>query len=179
MKKSSLYNIDANIIILICYLGSLTISWFPWIGYFSWLLPFAIYLLEKENQFIQKHALQAIIIYFIRAVVCLIINIFIGVLDPIILTETNQVMLMKNLYLLGVLTSLVTFIDLFTALFVVIVTIKTWNYVDYNIPGVNQLVPYAKKIIDKLNKGGSPLNKASSSIKKPKSHKKKPNKEVH
>ena len=53
-NKSSFLNLDANITILIAYLGGLVLKWLETSCYFAWAIPLIIYLIETKNEFVKK-----------------------------------------------------------------------------------------------------------------------------
>ncbi len=78
--KSSIGNLDANIVALLVYLAGGILAGIPIIGWVLWLAPLVVFILEKQSSFVRFHALQALLlcaVYFV--VVTLIGGILVSV----------------------------------------------------------------------------------------------------
>ncbi|KAB3531098.1 DUF4870 domain-containing protein [Alkaliphilus serpentinus] len=131
--KSSL-GMDANIAVLITYLGGVVIGWLPAIGYVSWLVPLIIFILEKESDFVRFHSMQSLILNAVGALLGLIIVIFSGAIATTFFYSPAA-----GLGFLGILSLLTTIISIVILVFAILAVINGFKYKEYKIPVIGNL----------------------------------------
>ena len=155
-KKKSIGGIDANIILLICYLGPLFFSWFSGTRFVAWLIPIIIYILERNNKFVKKHAAQASILYLGYS----IISIVIMFMSVIMFDNPNVFILnLENFSGSLLMATMASMSSLFVLIVVTILTVivssKVWHYEDYDIPFIRLFINSFEKFMDMLMKNDS------------------------
>ena len=76
--KSSIANLDANLVALLSYLVTSLCLMIPALGYVAWIVPLVVFLLENKSMFVKKHAVQSLVIHILSAVVSLVLRVIIG-----------------------------------------------------------------------------------------------------
>ena len=159
-RKSSIAGIEANIVVLICYLGALFLSWFYDTKILAWLLPLIIYIIEKDNEFRKKQSAQACILYFCYTIINLII-MFVSIhyfniqnIYTFNLTNFSGSLLMASI-LIMIAMSILVLVTIIT----VIVVSKVWNYEDYELPFIKKYINKFRKFIDKIINDNNKENK--------------------
>lgn len=152
-KKSSIGGIEANIVVLICYLGGLLLAWFYDTKILAWLLPLIIYIVERENEFVKKHAAQASVLYFIYSMISLIIMFMsISMFNISNIFTMNLTNFEGSLLMASTLSMIAMLILVVITILSVIVSSKVWHYEDYDIPFVKYFVKGFRKFMDNLMK---------------------------
>lgn len=163
-NKSSIIGIDANVIVLVGYLGGLFLSWIIGINYFAWLLPLIIYIVEKKSEFIKDQMAQATILYIIVSIIMLIFNLIWIIIFPDsyklglnLDNFTGSTLIISTMNILSVtITIIITFIVIKTSM-------KIWYYENYKIPVIGLLIPNFRKILDKIiNKNKNKFDEENS-----------------
>lgn len=149
--KSSLSGIDANVIVLIGYLGGLFLSWIISIGYFVWLLPLIIYIIEKKSEFVKEQMAQATVLYITTSIITLIFNLIWIIMFP----ESYNIGLNLNNFsgstlVVSTMNILSVTITVLITLIVIITSMKTWYYENYRIPIIGFFVPGFRNLLDKI-----------------------------
>lgn len=142
-KKSSIFNLNANIVILIAYLGGLLFKWLHVACYFAWAIPLIIYLIENKNEFVKKQSAQATLLFLISSIISGLVYFLLIIFAPTETTDIYNMIVTGSILLLGVLSLLSTIVSIAITVFAVVATVKTYNYEDYNIP-------YLSKYLDKF-----------------------------
>lgn len=150
-KKSSISGIDSNIIVLICYLGALLLSWVDEARYLAWLLPLIVYIIERDSEFVKKHSAQATLLFAFYSFISIILTGLFVILFPntnvfsVDLTNfAGSLLLFSTLSMISMLFLVVV------SIFSIIAASKTWNYEDYNIPVIKKFISRFRKWMDKL-----------------------------
>lgn len=151
--KSSLSGIDANVIVLIGYLGGLFLSWIISIGYFAWLLPLIIYIIEKKSEFVKEQMAQATVLYITTSIITLIFNLIWIIMFP----ESYNIGLNLNNFsgstlVVSTMNILSVTITVLITLIVIITSMKTWYYENYRIPIIGFFVLSFRNLLDKIIK---------------------------
>lgn len=60
--KSTIFGLDANIVAALSYVASVILGMIPVVGTVAWLAPLIVYLVEKQSNFVKKHAMQAFLL---------------------------------------------------------------------------------------------------------------------
>jgi uncharacterized membrane protein len=132
--KSSLGNLDANILALLSYLVASAFMFFGVLGYFAWIIPLIVFLMEKSS-FVKFHAMQSVVVHAVSAVL--------GLLILIISSLVFAVSFYGGLAVTGLFTTLSLIINIVIAVFSIIAMIKAYQYTEYKIPVI---APIAAKL---------------------------------
>lgn len=155
-KKSSIGGVEANIIVLICYLGALLLAWFNDTRFLAWLLPLIIYIVERNNEFIKKHSAQACILYFIYSMISIVIMFMsISMFNITNIFTMNLVNFSGSLLMASTLSMIAMLVLVIITILTVIVASKVWHYEDYDIPFVRYFIKRFRNFMDKLIKENS------------------------
>ncbi len=150
-NKSSISGIDANIIVLIGYLGGLFLTWIININYFAWILPLIIYIIEKKSEFVKDQMAQATILYILVSIITLIFNLIWIIMFP---TSYNIGLNLNNFsgstLVVSTMNILSVTITILITLVVVIASMKTWYYENYKMPVIGFFVPSFRNLLDKI-----------------------------
>lgn len=150
-KKSSISGIDANIIVLSCYLITLLLSWLNDTKYLAWLFPLTIYIIERKSSFVKQHSMQATILFGLYSLFSLLYTLSFIILFPNInVFNVDLSNFAGSLLLFSSLSAFSIAILVIVTIISIIATSKTWHYEEYKIPIVNRLVPKCMKIMDKI-----------------------------
>jgi len=145
--KSSL-GMDANIAAVLIYAAMIVIGWIPYIGWIAWAVPIVFYVLEKQSKFVKFNAITALIVGIVRAVISIILQIFIWILTPTLLTGVG-------LALLGLLGLISIIIGLAITLAIVYLIVMAYGYKQVEIPGIGPIATKLSESLDKINIGGN------------------------
>ena len=150
-NKSSISGIDANIIVLIGYLGGLFLTWIININYFAWILPLIIYIIEKKSEFVKDQMAQATILYILVSIITLIFNLIWIIMFP---TSYNIGLNLNNFsgstLVVSTMNILSVTITILITLVVVITSMKIWYYENYKMPIIGFFVPSFRNLLDKI-----------------------------
>jgi len=150
-NKSSISGIDANVIVLSAYLGGLLLTWVTNLNYGAWILPLIIYILERKNEFVKKQSAQATVFFIGTALITMIFNIIWLIVFPSsYLIGTNLSNFAGSTLIMSIMSIISLLISIFITVIVIITSSKTWNYEDYKIPLIGDLVPLFRNLVDKL-----------------------------
>lgn len=131
--KSSL-GMDANIAILIAYLGGIVLGWIPYVKYAAFLVPLIVFILEKESKFVRFHAMQSFVITLIGLAYSIIVLIITAIVVP-----TSVYSFGAALGILGAIGVISIIVSLVLLVLVVIAVIHGFQYKEYRIPGIGSL----------------------------------------
>ncbi len=150
-NKSSISGIDANIIVLLGYLGGLFLSWITSINYFAWLFPLVIYIVEKKSEFAKEQMAQATVLYITTSIITLIFNLIWIIMFP----KSYNVGLNLNNFsgstlVVSTMNILLVTITVLISLIVIITSMKTWYYDNYKIPVISFFVPPFRDLLEKI-----------------------------
>lgn len=150
-NKSSISGIDANIIVLLGYLGGLFLSWITSINYFAWLFPLVIYIVEKKSEFVKEQMAQATVLYITTSMITFIFNLICIIMFP----KSYNVGLNLNNFsgstlVVSTMNILSVTITVLISLIVIITSMKTWYYDNYKIPVISFFVPPFRDLLEKI-----------------------------
>lgn len=145
--KSSIFDLDANIVALLVYLLPLLVGLInDSLSVFTWIIPLAVFIIEKDSYFVTYHAAYSLSFYVIEAIFSVI---------SIILGLTSMVASwISNIAIIGVISAGITgilflivalvFVVLEIYLFVgkVIGAIKAYNYQETHYPIIDKITPF-------------------------------------
>lgn len=145
--KSSL-GMDANIAVIIAYLGGVVIGWLPTIGYIAWLVPLVVFLLEKDSEFVRFHAMQSLVLNAAGVLLGIIVSAFAGIIATTILYSP-----VAGLGFLGLIGLISTIISIIILVFAILAVVNGYRYKEYRIPVIGNLaVSLAAKFKGTTNK---------------------------
>ncbi len=140
--KSSLGNIDANIMALLAYLVATVIGWIPGVSYVAWLAPLVLFFLEKESRFIKFHAMQAFLLQAAGAVLGFIVSIILGGILRAMVTDFYAAL--GVISIIGVIAMIVSII---VSILAILAMVGAYQYKEKHIPLIGGL---AEKLVDKV-----------------------------
>ncbi len=162
--KSSL-GVDANLMAVACYGIAFVFSFIPFVRYFAWLAPLVIFFLEKSSVLVKFHAVQALILNAIGAVLSLIVSIFSTIISKAVVpnfkyydyTNPNYYddysKYLKSVESAATVTMIFGLILWVVAIGIGVLQImsalKAYKYSEYKLPIVGGI---ANKVSEKLNK---------------------------
>ena len=138
--KSSL-GMEANIAVLIAYLGGVVIGWIPWIGYVAFLVPLIVFILEKESRFVRFHAMQS----FALSILGLVLSLLLLLISNIIAASLFYSSPGAALGILSVIGALGYIISILILVMAVIAVVNGFQYKEYRLPVLGNL---AAKLAD-------------------------------
>ena len=172
-SKSSLFNINANIIVLISYLGGLILMWIPTLCYVAWIVPLLIYITESKNKYIKDQSSQSLFIYLLTSILSIIVYIFLRLFSsPIDFNQIYNILASGSLIIIILTSMLVSIIKILASFFIGIAAIKSWNYENYEILYLKPYLKIFRKYLIKLEERGD-NNKDTAKAPKEKSSSKK------
>ncbi len=129
--KSSIGDLQANSMALLCYLAGCILAFIPVIRYVAWLAPLAIFFLEKESRFVKFHAMQAFVLDAIGRILGLLLTLLFGgnLAAPAFYSYGT----------VGFIVMLTTLISLVSLALAVIAMLKAYKYVEYRIPIIGNI----------------------------------------
>lgn len=130
--KSSIGGMDANTMALLSYIASVVVSWIPGIGYFGWLVPLALFFIEKESAFVKFHAMQAFVLEAVCAILSFLITVVVG--GIVSASFYNAYTAYSALGMLGLISTIVIVISLVITVFAIIAMVKAYKYQEYHVP---------------------------------------------
>lgn len=137
--KSSL-GLEANIAVLIAYLGGVVVSWIPWIGYVAFLVPLVIFILEKESKFVRFHAMQSFVLNVLGLILGLLLSLISSLVVPSLYYSPGAA-----LTFLGVIGTIGTIISIIILVLAIIAVVNGFQYKEYRLPLLGNL---AAKLAD-------------------------------
>ena len=150
--KSSIGNIDANIISFLAYLIPILLVGSPALKYLVWIAPLIMYFVERDSGLVKFHAMQSFVINAICNVINFVISVVISGLffvNPII--KSNNISSFLSLGftgIIGFLMGLITFgVSIAVFVFSIISIINAYKYNEYEIPFINLITEKIKKYI--------------------------------
>ncbi len=132
---SSSLGMEANIAVLIAYLGGIVIGWIPWFSYIAFLIPLIIFILEKNSKFVRFHAVQSFILSIIGLVMGFLLSLISRLIAPLFFSSSPDAALsiMSAVSFTGVLISLVIL------LIAIIAVINAFQYKKCRLPLLGDL----------------------------------------
>ena len=152
INKSTPFNIDANIIVLISYIGGLILMWIPTLCYFAWVIPLIAYLTEEKNKYIKEETSKALFIYLLTSILSIVAFILLLFFSPIDYSHIYNILASGSLIILLLISLFVSIVKIIVSFFICIATIKSWNYETYKIPYIETYLKTFRKYLTKLDK---------------------------
>lgn len=148
--KSSIGNVDANIMAIITYIGGSVIAFIPGLYYFSWAVPLVIYIIEKKSDFVRKNAIQSLSLQIISSLIMFVLYVIIG---GIIRNSYsgNPWSYVSGIYSgIALVGTIATIISLIFAVVAIIAIINAYNYREYSIPFIGKTNSFIEKTLNML-----------------------------
>ena len=142
--KSSIGGLDANVMALLTYLGTVVLMFMWGVGYICWVLPLVLYFVEARSDFVRFHAMQAFVLFAFGAVVNFIVKIAAG---GFLLSGAFNVFAIFGIT--GIIGLAAGAVGLAIFIYTILAMINAYKYVEYRIPFVNAI---AGKIIAALDR---------------------------
>lgn len=136
--QSSLGNIDANILALLCYIVSAVLGFVPIVKYVAWLAPLVVFFIEKQSSFVKFHAMQAFLLNLAGLVISLILSLIFAA--TLLVSASGAVATVGLTGIIGLIVSIVILV------FSILAMIGAYKYQEYEIP---LLGPLTRKILGK------------------------------
>lgn len=147
---SSIGNLDANLIAFFAYIIPMVMSFLNIGASIAWIVPLVILIMEKESDFVNRHAAHSLTFFIITGVIHLFFSFILG---SLFLTNwIGNLAIIGFFYnsgvgilslVLGVIGAILSFV-----LFIckIICLIKAYNYTDPSIPCITPLANYILKL---------------------------------
>lgn len=130
--RSSVGNLNANVMALICYLASIPLGWIPLVRYVAWLAPLVLFLLEKQSKFVKFHAMQSFLLHIVSAVLSFLVSVVLGGILGI--GSISAATYYAAAGLVGIIGLLTTGISLVILVFAIIAMVGAYKYKETHIP---------------------------------------------
>ena len=169
-KKSSIGEMDANVILIIMYISSLVLYLLPGVCYFSWVVAMIVYIFESKNEFVKKQAGQAIMLFLVGSVFSLIMYLVQLALVPVTYIQYADITLAGfRLFLSSLVGTIYVIVTIIIFILSIIASIRVYNYNDYTMPIIGDYLDKFRLLLDKvvgnnLTSEGSVVNENSSNI---------------
>jgi uncharacterized membrane protein len=157
--KSSIGDIDANYVAVACYGAAVVFSYIPLLKYLAWLAPLVIYFLEKKSVLVKFHAVQALILNAVGAVLTIILAIvgaiIRGIIKPVydynsLTGYTDYYSKLKTYTFVGTLFGLIALaVAVLIMVMEILAALSAYKYSEYKIPIIGGI---ANKVSEKLSK---------------------------
>jgi uncharacterized membrane protein len=141
--KSSIFDLDANYVAVAAYVGGAFLSLGGSMAYFTWLIPIAIYILEKKSSFVKEHAKQALGL----ALLSLILSLVADIIGRAVLGDLHN--------LLNGTFGIIFLVDFAVAIIIgflgVIAIMRAYKYKKVKVPVSNIIAKAIGPILDKFS----------------------------
>ena len=150
-SNSKIGGLDAKWVILIAYFGATVLGLVPGVKYVSWLIPLIVFFVDRENDFIAFHAIQAFLLEIVAAVIYIILGIIVAA--SAIGAYSSAVLMSGAGVAAGVgaaiaFGAIVVLVSIAVLIFAILAAIKGYKYEIYEIPLVGK---WAEKIVFKTS----------------------------
>lgn len=135
--QSSIGNINANVMALLCYVTSVVVGFIPLLRYGVWLIPLVIFLIEKQSIFVKFHAMQSFLLYVVSATLTFLISVILGSIWGI--SSMNATTYYATANIAGIISLPVTVISLVILVFAIIPMVGAYKYKEIHIPIIVKL----------------------------------------
>ncbi len=146
--KSSIGDLEANIVSLLIYITIIVVELFnpggqnSILSLISFLIPIAVYFIEKKSMLVKFHAIQLAFLNVLVWIFGLVMQLILGILITIAKTSGDLAMVEGNLTILGYIVLAVAMALL---IYKFILMIKAYQWTAYHLPLVGK---FADKYID-------------------------------
>ncbi len=145
--KSSIGDLDANLVALLAYLVATIVGWIPIVRYVSWLAPLILFYMEVKSPLVKFHAMQAFVLNVGFAVLYFLISVVVGGLLGIgSITTVTAIAAAGIAGIIGLITILISLVVLALTIYAML---GAYTYKETHIPIIGDL---ADKLILSLGK---------------------------
>ncbi len=134
--KSTIADLDGNILAMLVYITAYVMMWIPGVSYFAWAAPLAVFLLEKRSPFIRFHALQALILTVTQIILTFVVSLILGAIVVAIIAASANPFGLTGFVFLPIISLL---ISLTFSVFAGIACYQAYRYFEYEIPVIGKL----------------------------------------
>ncbi len=162
--KSSIGEIDANYIAVACYGAAIIFSYIPFLKFAAWLAPLLIYFLEKKSVLVKFHAVQALILNAIGAVISVVLyivgRIIVAAITPDYTDYWNAYYTgyyddVKKAAAFGTLfTVIAVIVSVALMIFEIMAALKAYKYTEYSLPVIGKIADKVSEKLSKVDFGG-------------------------
>ncbi len=149
--KSSILDMDANVLSFVLYLIISVIGFLPFSNYVIFAIPLIIYVLENKSNFVKQNALQAFVISFgasILYVVCIIISI---IARPWCNSDLSRCFGSPIIHkMFGAFGSIRWMIAGFIFVICLVLALRSYNYEEYELNYIDKIIKKVGKFLNKL-----------------------------
>ena len=134
--------------VLLMYIIMVVVSWIPFAGWVAWIVPLVFYIKERSSGFVKFHAVQAVGIGILRAVIAIIIQIIVWILMPKDLGSALGYLTGQGWGALVALSVISTIIGVAITILIIYMVYTAWKYQQVELP---VLGPIAAKACAKMS----------------------------
>lgn len=146
--KSSIANLDANLVALFVYLIPMVIGFAFHAGALAWIIPLVVFFVEKDSDLVKFHCAQAVILVFIPGVLSFVISFITAIIGGTAMITgwfvsfSGLMSLLTGsvfgiiLLVLGLITAIITLVFF---VFKIIAMVKAYNYIAYEVPLIGKI----------------------------------------
>ena len=145
--KSSL-GMDANLAVLLTYIGMAVISWLPYIGYIAWAVPIVIFFMEKESKFVKFQAVQALIIGIVREVIAIIFAIIVWAVTP---KDIVGILTLNSWGAAAFVGGISVIVGIAITILIIYVVVMAYGYKQVEIPVIAPIAAKASEKLENVN----------------------------
>jgi len=135
--QSSIGNLNANVMALICYVASVVVGFIPVLRYVAWLVPLALFLMEKQSEFVKFHAMQSFLLHVVGAVLSLVVSVVLG--GIVGAGSLNAATFYAAVGIAGIIGLLITVISIVILVFAIIAMVGAYRYKETHIPIIGDI----------------------------------------
>ncbi len=152
IEKSSIGDMNANIMAIVAYIGGGILAFVPVVCYFAWVVPVVVLLMEKKSGLVKKSAAQSIVIQLIVAIVALILNVIVYNIILSSITANPWNYFTGAATGLSVVTTIALVANIAIGVVVIIASVKAYNNEYFKIPFVSTIADKIEKFAAKIMK---------------------------
>jgi len=139
--KSSIGNMDANVMALVTYIAAIFVGFIPVLRYGAWLVPLVLYYMEKESDFVKFHAIQSLVLNIAGAVLGFFVSVVVGSIISASITTPYTAYAVFGLT--GIIGLVTTVISIIIFIFAILAMVNAYKYKQYRIPFAGKAADYA------------------------------------
>lgn len=142
--KSTIGNLDANLVALLVYFVSTVAGWIPIVKYAAWLAPLVVFFVEKNSRLVRFHSMQAFMLEIFSSILAVIVAIMSAA--SVMATTTAADGGAAAVATLAIIMVIYIILLIVITVFSIIAMVGAWNYKEKHIPLVGSI---SEKIIGK------------------------------
>ena len=135
--KSSIADLNANLVAVLAYLIATVVSWIPVVRYVAWLAPLVLFYMEKQSNLVKFHALQAFVLNLASSALYFIITVVIAAILGV--GSITTVTALAAAGIAGILSLITFLVSLAFLVLTIIAMIGAYGYKETHIPIVGDL----------------------------------------